>query len=126
MRFLFPLLLLSVLSTGCSKELEATLSGGHPVSYWVQQLQSKDLKERKQAAFKLGNVGPSDPSVVPALLTALKDGKPEVRCEAILALVKCGAEAKAALPMLAELKQRDRDAKVREYAGKAVEKLGEG
>jgi len=40
----------------------------------------------------------------------------------ILALVKCGPAAKETIPELAEVQQNDRDAKVRDYAAKALEK----
>ena len=110
---------------GCAK-VEPTLSGGQPVSHWIETLKSKDAKERQMAALKLGNVGPSDAAVVPALLGALKDPAAEVRRETIVALVKCGAEARRALPALATLRQSDRDPKVRDYAGRAMSKLQDG
>jgi HEAT repeat protein len=90
---------------------------------WVETLHSPDHKERRKAAFTLGNIGPSDAAVLPALIEALKDGDPCVRCEAILALLKCGSAAKESIPELAELKSRDKDAKVRSYAVRALEKL---
>ena|ERR1035438_3194674 len=115
----FALLLLS----GCRKA-EPPLSGGKPVNHWVQVLKDEnDPSLRKTAAFKLGNVGPTDPVVLPALTGALKDADANVRCEAILALVKCGPAAKEAVPALTEVQNQDRDAKVRSYAGKALEKL---
>src|SRR5439155_16911918 len=78
---------------GCGKE-QPMLAGGKPVSHWVQALQNPDPKVRKQAAFKLGNVGPADPTALPALIEALKDRDAGVRREAILALLKCGPAAR--------------------------------
>lgn len=121
----FALLLACVLSTGC-REAAPTMAGGKPVSHWVQALKDPNAKIRKRAAFKLGNVGPADPTVLPALLEALRDNDASVRSQAILAIVKFGPQAKAAIPVLAELQQRDRDAQVRTYAAKALEKLRDG
>ena len=115
--------LLLVFSSGCRQQ-SPTLAGGKPVSHWVQALQtSPDAKMRKEAAFKLGNVGPTDPTSLPALMGALKDGDAGVRREAILALVKFGSKAKEAVAVLTELQQHDPDAQVRNYAVKALEKL---
>lgn len=113
-----------VFLTGCSKAPLPTLAGGKPVRNWVDSLQnSPDAKQRKEAAFKLGNVGPSDPAAFPALLSALKDRDAAVRSEAILALVKFGPASLEAVPTLTELRDRDEDPKVRTYAAKALEKL---
>lgn len=112
------------LLAGCSQPPAATLSGGKPVSHWVEALQSSpDAKVRKEAAFKLGNVGPADPSAFTALAGALKDRETVVRCEVILALVKFGSAAREVLPALSELRDRDPDTKVRGYAAKAVEAI---
>jgi hypothetical protein len=110
---------------GCSRR-QPILAGGQPVSHWVEALQSKDAKERQKAVANLGNIGPSDAMVVPALVGALKDPAAEVRRETIVALVKCGADARSALPALANLRQSDRDPKVRDYAGRAMSKLQDG
>jgi len=101
------------------------MAGGKPVSYWLQALKDPNAKVRKQAAFKLGNVGPADSAVLPALLEALRDADASVRSEAILALIKFGPQAKEAIPLLTDLQQRDRDTRVRTYAAKALEKLAE-
>jgi len=114
--------ILLVFLQGCSQS-PPTLSGGRPVSHWVEALRSSDAKSRKEAAFKLGNVGPTDPTALPALLGALKDRDAVVRREAILALLKFGPEAREAVPALTELREHDRDPKVRDYAARALEKL---
>ncbi len=121
-RFLLGLGLLSVVVTlGCEKR--PTQAGGKTVPHWVQALDDPDAKVRKEASFKLGNVGPKDPAVLPALLKALKDRDSRVRREAILALVKCGPAAKEALPTLAQMERHDADAQVRTYATKALGRL---
>jgi HEAT repeat protein len=95
-------------------------------SKWAEALHDPDAKVRKRAAFTLGNIGPSDAAVLPALIGALKDADAGVRCEAILALVKYGAGAREAVPALTEVQEKDRDARVRAYAAKALDKLKEG
>jgi HEAT repeat protein len=122
MRRVFPAAVLAILVSGCGPA-PPSLAGGKPVSYWVQALQSPDAKLRKTAVFKLGNVGPTDPVVFPALLGALKDRDAGVRREAILALMKFGPGAREAVPALAELQQHDRDGQVRAYAAKALRRL---
>ncbi len=113
---LLAILLLSLI--GCGKSPPTTR-----VNHWVETLRAPDAKLRKKAAFTLGNLGTTDPVVVPALGRALRDADPAVRCEAILALLKCGPAAAQALPALADLRQRDPNAQVRRYAATAIEKL---
>jgi HEAT repeat protein len=110
---------------GCGKK-PPLVAGGQPVSYWVDALQSPDARLRKQAALKLGNIGPSDSAVVPALIGALHDADTAVRCEAILSMLKLGPDARDAVPALTEVQEKDRDPKVRAYAAKALDKLHEG
>ncbi len=119
------LLLLTVSVTlvcGCGGK-QPTLAGGKPVSYWVEAVKAPDAKLRKTAVSKLGNVGPADPAAFPAVVAALADRDPAVRCEAILAVLKFGDQAREIEPTLADMQQRDGDAKVRAYAAKALKKL---
>ena len=106
---------------GCGQAPRVT-AGGKPVSHWVQALQDPAAGVRKKAAQKLGNVGATDPVVVPALAGALKDRDAAVRAEAALALLRIGPAAREAAPSLTEL-QKDRDARVRAYAVQALAKL---
>jgi HEAT repeat protein len=123
MRVLLPALLV-VFVGGCGRSTAPTLSGGKPVSHWTEALRtSADPKLRKEAAFKLGNVGPTDPSALPALAGALQDREAVVRCEVILALVKFGPAAAEVVPALSDLRDRDPDPRVRDYAAKALEKI---
>jgi HEAT repeat protein len=110
-----------IASTGC-RQTAPTMAGAK----WAEALRDPSAKVRKKAVFTLGNIGPSDPAVFPALVSALKDAHPEVRREAILALLKYGAGAKEAIPALTEAQEKDRDAKVRAYAAKVLEKLRDG
>jgi HEAT repeat protein len=117
--------LLVVALSGCGSS-PPMLAGGKPVAHWVQALQDPDARVRKKAAFKLGNVGTADPAAFPALVGALKDKDAAVRCEAILALVKFGSAAQDAVHLLTEMQEKDRDAKVRSCAAKALEALRQG
>lgn len=125
MRRLLLLALALIGLCGCGRPV-ATLAGGKPVGYWLDALHGPDARLRKTAVSKLGNVGPTDPAVVPALTAALKDRDAAVRREAITALMKCGADAREAIPVLTDLQQHDRDAQVRRYAAKALEAIGRG
>jgi HEAT repeat protein len=115
----FIILLLSW--SGCAKA-QPTMAG----SKWAAALRDPDANVRKKAAFTLGNIGPSDPVVLPALIGALKDADTGVRCEVILSMLKYGSAAREAIPELTEVQNKDRDFKVREYATKALEKLKDG
>jgi HEAT repeat protein len=117
-RAVIAALVAGVLIGGCSK---APLKMTGPK--WEDALHAPDAKLRKKAAFKLGNIGRTDPAVVPSLIDALNDADAGVRCETILSLVKIGPEAKKAIPQLAEVEQHDNDERVRTYAAKALDKL---
>jgi HEAT repeat protein len=60
------------------------------------------------------------------LIEALKDSDPGVRCEAILALLKCRLEVNQAIPELTEVQNKDPAAKVRSFAAKALKRMGSG
>ena len=108
----------------CGCTTTPTPDSGARVRHWIDTLRQPDAKQRKQAAFKLGNLGLTDPAtVVPALIGALKDADAAVRSEAILALLKCGPAARDALPELREVQRTDGDAQVRSYAAKALAKI---
>jgi HEAT repeat protein len=113
---------LVLLQPGCGQP-DPPLSGGKPVSYWLEALQDKDATLRQKAVAKLGNVGATDAAVYPALTEALSDVDASVRGEAILALMKFGEGAKEAVPILADMERQDRDARVRTLAAKALARL---
>ncbi len=116
---------LAVAGCGCGSATP-TLAGGKPVHFWVEALQSADASTRKHAVSKLGNVGRADPEALPGILGALKDRDAGVRREAIFALMKFGPDAKEAVPMLTEMKEKDRDPQLRVYATKALASLQDG
>jgi HEAT repeat protein len=111
----------AALLAGCGrdagpKELYFT---GEPVAHWLEAVKSPDPKVRKKAVDVLGNVGPADAAVIPALAEAVKDKDPAVRDAAVLALSKIGPPAAAALPALQEA-TRDPNPTVRAHAATAV------
>jgi HEAT repeat protein len=112
------LVILLVALSGCGRT-QPKMAGGK----WARALHDPDARVRKKAAFYLGNIGPSDPAVLPALLGALKDTDAGVRREAILALLKYGPGAREAIPALDELSQRDPDGQVRAHASQALHKI---
>ncbi len=114
------LAVLPIALSGCSQS-HPPLAG----QKWADALHDPDAKVRRKAAFTLGNIGPSDSAVVPALTQAIRDQDPAVRREVILALIKCGSAAEDAVPALAEMSNRDPDSTVREAAAKAVTLLRE-
>jgi HEAT repeat protein len=116
--YLTPFVLIAV--SGCSaNKVQEPRAGGKPLSHWLEALHGQDPAERHKAATKLGNIGPADPAVVPALIGAVKDADPGVRAEAILSLLKIGPAAKDAVPALTEA-LKDPDPKVRQFAEKAL------
>jgi HEAT repeat protein len=125
MRKVFFMTILPGLVLGCARR-QPTLSGGKPVEHWIQALKDPDARVRQEAAFKLGNAGPVDAAVLPALVAALNDPDARVRSEAVLAVVKFGPAAKEAAPALTELGRNDRDPRVRRYCVQALEKIQPG
>jgi HEAT repeat protein len=113
----------AMILSGCySKDTAPVMSHGQPVTYWVEQLKSPDVKQRKYAVTALGHVGAADPLVVPALIGAVKDKDTGVRDEAVLALLRIGPAAIDATSVLIEA-DRDPDPKVREHARKALARV---
>jgi len=120
------LLLLSLLPLCGCRKAQPIVSGGRPIGYWIKASHGPDATARKEAVFKLGNAGPTDPTVLPALIAALKDSDARVRCETILALAKFGPDAKPADDALTEIQSHDPDPKARDYAAKALKKIRGG
>ena len=112
----------ALMLAGCESPAQPTTAHYKPVSHWVETLKSADGALRKQAAHILGNVGPNDPAVVPALIEALADAEAAVRIEAVIGLMKIGPAAKDAIPALEEARN-DKDPKMRNYVVKALERI---
>src|SRR5579871_5746804 len=84
----WAMILFAIGTSGCSNQPDITLAGGKPMSHWIEALRDKDPKARKAAATHIGNAAPSDSAAISALIEALKDPDPIVRCEVLLALMK--------------------------------------
>ena len=110
-----------VILAGCSRSPEA-IYADKPVSHWLKAMDSPDAKERKKAADILGNVGPSNPAAIPALIKALDDSEANVRDAAVLALSKLGRVAEKAADALDGLKS-DPDRSVRQHAIQAAKRV---
>jgi HEAT repeat protein len=116
------LLGLLVLLSGCGRSPEPTHVHGEPMDHWLEALRSRDARVRKRAVTVLGNVGPADAAVIPALTGAVRDPDAGVRAEAVLGLLKIGPPARDAVPVLTEA-TKDRDPRVRAYAARALERV---
>lgn len=114
--------ILSLFLTGCGQP-KGMMVGGKPISHWLTACKDPNPKLRKTAVAKLGNVGTAYPAALPAVIGALNDSDPAVRCEAILALVRSGPAANEAIPTLTDMKRNDRNGQVRSYAAQALTKL---
>jgi HEAT repeat protein len=112
------LVALAIIFFGCG-QTPAPLAGAK----WAAALRDSNAKVRKKAAFTLGNIGACDTSVLSALLLALEDADAGVRCQAILALLKCGPAGRQGISALDKLKQKDPEIKVRQFAARAIEQL---
>jgi len=108
---------------GCSRSPSPLMVHDKTVAHWLQALHDPDARTRRKAIEALGNVGASDPAVIPALIEALNDREAGVRGAAVLALLKIGPEAGEAVPALRKA-QKDKDVKVRTYATKALVRIG--
>lgn len=126
MRVVCLIVVLSVALAGCARKSGPVTAGGRPAAEWAANLSSPDPAVRKKAARELGHIGAADKAAVPALVGALKDKDAGVREAAVLALLAIGPPAVDAAPALTEVRDRDPIPKVRQQAGKAVERVRGG
>jgi HEAT repeat protein len=110
---------------GCGgEERGPLLAGGREVKSWVADLHHPKPQARRRAVLKLGNVGDADPAVGEALAEALHDLDPLVRRDAIVAVLKLKQPREAIRDQLDVMSKTDKDARAREMARKAMERLG--
>src|SRR3954453_20434908 len=117
---------LVIVLAGCTKAPTALMAHGKPVQHWLEALRDPDAKARRRAAEVLGNIGAVDPAVLAALTEAVKDRDGSVRTEVVLALMKMGPAARAAVPALEGVQKNDKDVRLRSYAAKALERIQGG
>src|SRR5262245_51328408 len=96
-----------------------------PLSAWAGQLRHPEPRQRRQAAYALGRIGPPAQDAVPALIAALRDGDSEVRWQVTQALGRIGPAARAAVPALLGMVQEGHP-DVRYTARQALERVGIG
>ncbi len=128
MKYLILMLLLlamPALISGCGQaERGPTLAGGREVASWLADLNGRNPKVRRQAVLKLGNVGDADPAAAEGLASALRDSDVLVRRDAVHAVVKLKQPTEAILARLEEMSQKDPDTTARDFANRALAKLG--
>jgi HEAT repeat protein len=118
---LLAVIILALMLGGCARTPPTTVHG-KPVSHWVESLQDRDAQVRRQAVKVLGNAGPVDPAVLPALTRAVSDRDAAVRCAALQALLKIGPDARAAVSAV-EVCRNDHDPRVRALAVKTLQRI---
>jgi HEAT repeat protein len=123
--FAFVSLILTAVASGCSRTEEAPrLAGGREVSSWVTDLNDPKPQARRLAVLKLGNVGDADVTAAEGLARALHDADVLVRGDAVHAVVKLKQPSDVILARLREMSHSDPDEKVRDFAARALKKLG--
>ncbi|MFX8832998.1 HEAT repeat domain-containing protein, partial [Acinetobacter baumannii] len=73
------------------------MAGGRPIIERIDSARSGDPKVRRASVAKLGNVGEANPDAYAAVVEALHDKDANVRCEAIVSLLKFGDAAREKL-----------------------------
>jgi len=95
-----------------------------PLSAWIKDLAAPDAKQRRNAAFAIGKIGPDATPAVPRLARALADADPRVIDAAAFALGEIGPPAKDALPALVQLlEDKNADPRARRSAAFAIGSL---
>jgi HEAT repeat protein len=94
------------------------------VSSWVAELDDPKPQVRRLAVLKLGNVGDSDLAAAEGLARALNDSDVLVRRDAVHAVVKLKQPSDVIIARLREMNRTDPDATVRDFATRALNKLG--
>lgn len=120
-RFCFAITIAFLLGCGPAVPKDRYFKG-QPVAHWLEAIRNSDPKTRQMAADVLGNVGTSDPAVVPALIEAIKDKNAKVRGAAVLSLSRIGPDAADAAPALQAI-ANDPDPTVRSHVKLAVERV---
>jgi HEAT repeat protein len=110
----FVLLLGLLACAGCGREKST--------DELIGDVKSSQEKDRIIAVRTLTQRQGDAAQVVPALIEALKDKEGDIRLSAAIGLGGFGERAKEAIPAL-QAAQHDRDARVREAAGKALSRI---
>lgn len=100
-----------LLNLDCSMAADAT-----SVAELVESLNSGDTAERREASYRLSQLGAGASDAVPALIEALEDKETQVWFNSITALARIGPAAEAAIPAL---KDQLINARRQRYSGQA-------
>jgi HEAT repeat protein len=111
----FLLLLCLLGCDGCGKKEKSTVE-------LIGDLKSPQEKERIIAVRLLPRRNGDAAQIVPAMIESLKDKEGDVRWSAAIGLGHFGEKAREAIPAL-QAARSDRDARVREAAGKALTRI---
>jgi HEAT repeat protein len=95
------------------------------VKSWVAALRDPKPRVRREAVLKLGNVGDADPTAAEGLALALRDSDVLVRRDAVHAVVKLKQPNEDMVARLREMNGSDPDPTVRDFAKRALAKLGQ-
>jgi HEAT repeat protein len=107
--------------SGCNREQRGPiLAGGREVKSWIADLRDPSPQVRRKAVLKLGNVGDSDPAAAVGLAEALHDSDPTVRRNAVSAVAKLRKPNEEIMASLRVMVDRESDARVRDYAKRAI------
>ncbi len=117
---------MAAVAAGCGGDERAPLqAGGREVKSWVAALRDPKPRVRREAVLKLGNVGDADPTAAEGLALALRDSDVLVRRDAVHAVVKLKQPNEDMVARLREMNGSDPDPTVRDFAKRALAKLGQ-
>jgi HEAT repeat protein len=83
------------------------VSGGRPLSAWIEDLKAPSAQIRNAAAYEIASMGPKAKAAVPALIVLLDDPQASVRMPATVALLEIGPAAADAIPALEKVAKDD-------------------
>lgn len=98
---------------------------GEEIRKWIDDLGSSEVQTRRDAAYRLHQLGPAAAPAIEALTGALSDRDRQVWFHAIGALTRLGPEARAAIPKLLEGLE-DSSRQVRFRSAHALGAIGAG
>jgi HEAT repeat protein len=104
---------------------EAVARGNDAVPQLTLALTHGDRRVRAVVALSLGSIGPGARSAAEPLFDRLDDEHPSVRCNALVALHRIGADAQRLAPRAVRLLE-DGDRSVQETARDTLVRLGDG
>ena len=99
-----------------SFSLHAAESDTSTLDEFIRQMSSEDKVERRDASYRLSQMGPEAQKAVPVLIKALEDRDDQIWFNAITALARIGPGAKEAVPALIEQLERASRGRYRERA----------